>query len=328
MITLGGIGLEEWREPNARDLVAEAGLRLGSPPDAAYEKSETCDGTIRLTLHHAESQASQDPALEGFLPTFYQGIVQAYTSPPERPRETLLWDRRTRIFVREADAHIEGFVSEEEVVRGSAATTLEIALALALRLFGRFHLHAAAVVHPKGHSMLLVGSSGSGKTTATIALLEAGFCYLSDDALILAARPDIQISAFPRHFHVGPRTAATFPRLQPIMQEAPGYRDKRSLDPRIAFPGQAKPFCTAPRLVLYPTIDPAEVTTIEPISKAEGLGHLITSSAGLVIDGAAQKPEHLALLSRLANEASHYALHLGSDLLCNPRGFADAIAAL
>ncbi len=313
MAKLAGISLLVWKEPGARDLASEIGI------DATEEGDDLDVAPLVLRLNRLDPEIYKDPLQHGCRPTFFQGIVQAYRAPSRDTTLTLLSDTTSLFFVDEYRGHIDGFVADHDAVPGSSRAALEIALALVLRWRGRFHLHAGAIVLPEGESILLVGGSGAGKTTATLALVEAGSLFLGDDALVLANTDDgPRIWSFPRLFHVGPETLDAFPRLRLLSRETHGYGDKRAIDPTLAFPSRATASCGAPTRILHPRIEQAENTMLTPLSKAEGLGNLIAQSASLLIEGGPNKDEHLSLLSRIANDAEHIDLRLGRDLLHDP----------
>ena len=77
---------------------------------------------------------------------------------------------------------------------------LLIAVVVALRWRALFHVHAGALVSPGGSGILVAGGAGAGKSTLTLALLEAGCDYLGDDAVFLRARVDPAVLALPRAF--------------------------------------------------------------------------------------------------------------------------------
>lgn len=311
---LHGVQLAWTCREGAADLVSELGLAEGLG-------AEEGRGEIAIALAGAPESARRDPALEGCAPVFFHGIVQAYRAE----EGFLLWDRASRILVAAGGSRIEALVApaDQEVVRGSARAALEIALSLALREKGLFHLHAAAVMRPAGEGVLVVGGSGAGKTTATIALLEAGYAFLGDDALLLAEGPEL--CAFPRPFHLGPATLAAFPRLGALAGGTSGHGDKRDLDPRRAFPERRRATMGPPALVLHPRVEQEEKTRLEQIAPAEALGNLLASSAGIVIDGAARREEQMALLGKIAAGARHYEIRMGRDLLADPGRLAKAV---
>src|ERR1043165_4754792 len=67
------------------------------------------------------------------------------------------------------------------------ARVTSFAVCAALRRFGLFELHSGGVVVPEtGDGVLIVGASGTGKSTLTLQLAKAGWGYLSDDELLLS----------------------------------------------------------------------------------------------------------------------------------------------
>ncbi|MGE3889790.1 MAG: hypothetical protein AB7H81_25485 [Vicinamibacterales bacterium] len=72
----------------------------------------------------------------------------------------------------------------------------------------RFHLHGAALADPSStFSVLVLGESGVGKTTLTLALIAAGFKPYTDDVILLAPASLVP-ATFERAFHVDATTRA------------------------------------------------------------------------------------------------------------------------
>ncbi|MFT3914555.1 MAG: hypothetical protein QM704_10690 [Anaeromyxobacteraceae bacterium] len=225
-----------------------------------------------------------------------------------------------------APASAEVVAPGEEIHAGSTRVLFQIALTLLLRRARLFHLHAAAVVRPDGAAILIAGSSGAGKTTTALALLEAGVEYLGDDAIFLHPSADPgQIAhavAFPRAFHLGPATLSAFPRLLPLAGPAPARTDKRPVDPRVAFPDRHRPEIPLSRgrtIAVFPSISGGKTTEISAISKAEAFGHLLAESAALIVEGMPFRDENLAILRALVDAASPVEIRLGEDALTAPR---------
>jgi hypothetical protein len=304
----------------------------------AFGPAEPRDGVgaesgASIVLRRAKESDAADPSAEGHAPAFFQGVVQAFyerVAAPQTPSAFILWDRASRVRVPLDGAPIEAAIAppEREIVPGSAAGMLHIALVIALRLEGLFHLHAAAIVH-RGQSILIAGGSGAGKTTTAIALIEAGGDYLGDDALFLRdAGAGVEILAFPRAFHVGPATLRAFPRLAPFAHPRAAHPDKLAVDPREAFPGRARMTAPPPSTFLFPSIH-SSLTETAPIEKADALGYLLASSAAVLIDGMPCRNENIALLRKLvqgalARGAMTREIRLGQDILTSP---AEVIAA-
>jgi hypothetical protein len=299
-------------------------------------------GRVHIALRPASAETAADPLAEGYRPSFFQGVVQGYREPASAEQTAfLLWDRASRVRVPLAvpsdgsptTAVLEAEIAppERELTPGSAIGMLQIALALALRREGLFHLHAAAVVHPSGARILIAGGSGAGKTTTTLALIDAGYDYLGDDTLYLRQNPPgdpapLTLFAFPREFHLGPETLAAFPRLALLAGASSSSRGKRPLDPHLAFPGKSRAFMPSPSLVLVPQIArSAAASALVPLAKADAFGALLASSAAILIDGAPGRDQNMALLPKLLDGAAAYDLLLGRDVLASP---AAALAPL
>lgn len=201
---------------------------------------------------------------------------------------------------------------------------LLLALSLALRHHGYFHLHAGAVIAPGRGTVLAAGDSGAGKSTVTLALVAAGCAYLGDDSVLVAAGAGgPRVLALPRAFHVAPRTARALPALAPHAGPAYGATGKRLLDAEAAFPGAARSSAGAPRLLLFPSVAPAAArTAVEPIAPADALGRLVEAGALAVVDAVAGTREQLTLLAEVASGAQALALRLGRDLLDDPVAWA------
>jgi hypothetical protein len=329
-VSLFGVPVAWTLEGRAPDPLEELFEMLDLSAQSAPEEP----ARVHFLLRPASPATSADPAAAGYRPAFYQGIVRAYREPASLNSPAfLLWDQASRVRVPLDGSPIDAEIAPEarEITPGSTLTLLEIALALALRREGLFHLHAAAVVHPSGAGVLIAGGSGAGKTTTALALLEAGFAYLADDELFvrLAASPgpntntntntkNPEIFGFPRHFHLGAATLAAFPRLRPLASPSPGARGKLALDPRLAFPGKFLPKIPAPSIAIFPTIGASAKSSLEPIPLADAAGALIASSAALLIDGFPGRSENLALLPKLLPRSGAFELSLGKDALTSP----------
>lgn len=74
-------------------------------------------------------------------------------------------------------------------------------------------LHAGVVARGD-HAVLVVGGSGAGKTTFTVAAIEAGWDYLSDEVACVDADA-LTVEAYPKPLTLKPGTQALLPHLVP-----------------------------------------------------------------------------------------------------------------
>jgi hypothetical protein len=139
----------------------------------------------------------------------------------------------------------------------------------ALRTAGAKYVsvHAAALASD-GAAVLLVGPPGAGKTTLTLALLERGWTYLSDDLAPISIDTGLVIPV-PKPLHVKePRTWGQWRERW----KAPSWLPK----PIRTFlvPGACWPIADEPvpvRAVIFPRYQPGARLTLEPLGAAHAL---------------------------------------------------------
>jgi hypothetical protein len=277
----------------------------------------------RLTI---DLRPASGPPPAGGRAMFFHGVVQA----SEDQGAIVLSDGASFARVAPDGSRVDLRVSPASL---ADRHTLEhvlalIALVLALRQHGLFHLHSAALVGPDGRAVLVAGNSGSGKSTLAVALLEHGLGYLGDDSAFLAARPHgVAVLSFPRPFHLSDATARAFPRLVPLLGDRYATGEKRRLDPHRAFPGREGVEAAAPAAVLLPEVCAQARTELEPVPPAVALGALIESSALVAVDAMPAVDAHLALLGAAVSGARCLRVRLGADLLAAPAAIVPAIVA-
>ncbi len=266
----------------------------------------------------AEDAASL--AGEEFRPSFFQGNVHAF----ERDGEVRILAPSARVAVTDDGGRVRAVVDPSTLgERGFVNTTLVIALSIALRHHGFFHLHGGALVRGDGRRVLILGEGGSGKTTLTLSLLDDGALRLGDDTLFFSSRRGlgrIQLFGFPRPFHVAPATARAFPALSVIVPsgDGAGGGDVKSDLPLSAVPGTAASVMDAPHVVLFPRVTRQARTRVLPVSPPDAFGLALSSCALVAADGLGQKAEQLAALRELVGGARAFEIELGEDCLAAP----------
>ncbi len=111
-------------------------------------------------------------------------------------------------------------IRHEAVTLDGALLALEwqIVSDILARKMDRFHLHGAALADPSdAMSILVLGESGVGKTTLTLALMAKGFRPYADDVVLLDPKTLIP-ERFPRAFHVDDTTRTL---VAPLFGSAP-----------------------------------------------------------------------------------------------------------
>lgn len=171
----------------------------------------------------------------------------------------------------------------------------------------------AALVSKNGQGVLFAGKGGTGKSTAALACLEAGFDYLGDDYIGLEASED---GSFQGHSIYSATWLMAnhllrFPRLFPHAI----YPQRPDQEKTLAFLSQAFPrqlSCRAPiRALVLPRINADAPVQIRPASKSEALFALAPSSILLRPSSGAAT---LNKLAHLAEQVPCYWLELGHDL--------------
>ncbi len=255
---------------------------------------------------------------------FFHGTIDCHAVGDD----VILSDGFSRSRVHGGGRLVEIDVADESLgdLHMFAQVFLLISIVLALRWRHLFHVHAGALVSPSGAGILVTGTAGAGKSTLSLALLEAGCSYLGDDAVFLTVRDDGPVVlSLPRPFHVAPQTIAAFPRIAPFVGSILPNGKKWNLDARATWPGREREEIVAPDVLLLPEVADREETEVQPLGASVGLGALLESSTYVVVDDLPARSAHLDALRRLADGAKAYRVKLGADLLHAPVRTANRI---
>lgn len=193
-----------------------------------------------------------------------------------------------------------------------ALSTIEdliyICLAPLLRRRGAYLVHGFAA--QKGNeTMLLVGASGSGKTTAGLCLLLSGWRLLSNDTVLLVPN-DEQIVVHPLLDMVRIRRG-TIDLLEPL--RTAGIEERPYLSPdlltRMKFQAGKAGAITA---VYFPVVKPNKATKRIPLSKAMALAFLLEASLDVWDRSVTEKT--VRLFEQVGKQTAVYQLHCGRDV--------------
>jgi hypothetical protein len=181
------------------------------------------------------------------------------------------------------------------------ARITSFAVCAALRRFGLFDLHSAAVAYPdSGKGVLLVGPSGSGKSTLTYQLAGAGWPYLSDDEVLLSTDESGEIEA--RGF-----------RSFFALRERVGVASRNVFEPAEVF-SSTRASHAVPAWLLFTAISGLKETQLRELPQPETMTRLIRACPWATYDTAIAGA-NLELLSLLARQVTAFDLAAGTDLL-------------
>ena len=191
----------------------------------------------------------------------------------------------------------------------------------------RADYHGSICVVNADVGVLVVGDSGAGKTTTSLALVRSGWSYLSDDAIALRELPGtdtVAAMAFRKGFsctQIGWEALAT---NTPVARN--GYRladDKWLIEMSDYAPNQTESGCV-PSLVVFPIVSDQRRSTIEPIGDAQGLLKLIPQSSGITVQRDTARA-HMKMLGRLADQVQFCELRAGRDIFEDPLSVSDML---
>jgi hypothetical protein len=200
---------------------------------------------------------------------------------------------------------------------GDVYGMLTIAAGVLLAGLGRALIHGAAVVPPGDGAWVLVGDSGSGKSTTCATLCRAGWSYLSDDQVILSTGDrGVTVEGWVRPFH-----------LDAGWQRGERSGPKRTHDAAGLFPGLRR--TTAPLAgLLLPKVAPKQSTATSPADPAEALAELIRQSPWVLLDRGAA-PVVLDLLAAAASRCRPpHRLILGADSYGAPERMSKVLGSV
>lgn len=179
-----------------------------------------------------------------------------------------------------------------------------------------FLLHGGAVAKD-GAGVLFLGESGSGKSSLTLAMLERGYHYYTDDLVVIHPR-SAGLSAFPKPFSL--KEPGLFPRLQnkpnvwlgPERQISPSRREKTGRNDRLVWYihpedvradaiGQA---AVPVETIFFPTVVPRAKPEVEPLTSGQAMRRLFENSVNFDSLG----PGGLRLASTLVKNARCFLL--------------------
>lgn len=179
-----------------------------------------------------------------------------------------------------------------------------------LRRQGMQLAHAAAVANGRG-AAVVAGPSGAGKSTTALACLSSPLQYLGDDFVILRNGPDPVV----RSLYCSAKLHRNHARRFDLPDGAITNADRADEEKALLFVNRCAPErirIEAPvAAVLFPQVEPAGTTRVEPLAPGEALRMLAVSTIFLLHDADASDFAHLAAILRAR---PCFRLVLGSEI--------------
>ncbi|HEY4157337.1 MAG TPA: hypothetical protein VGM29_04535, partial [Polyangiaceae bacterium] len=259
---------------------------------APFPRIGRMSGALRIELATTEI-ACAGPS-DAFRPCFFYGVAQGYA----RGDCYALYDGQSLINVEPVAGRMSGTLFRPDPAAVSAGMQ-HIALSLLLRERSIFDAHAA-VACDDDRAFLLVGDSGSGKTTTLLGLLDAGFKFLGDDRVLLRPQDGLpELLAYPREFHVTPKTLAAL-ATQPDAQ-TPLHQDGRfRIGPLEQWSASFRRSWNGPMTLIFPEVVNDPSSHLCRVSPAESFGHLLASSAAVALPTTRYADEQMGVLKDIA----------------------------
>jgi hypothetical protein len=176
---------------------------------------------------------------------------------------------------------------------------------------GLYNLHAAGLTR-NGRGLLIAGTSGTGKSTLTLALMRAGFGFMGDDMVFIVKRPDgLRILGFHDEIDLTDDTARMFPELHFLLDRPtrPGWPKRQLLAEDVYDVNIARE--ANPEVIIFPRVAHTQRTAITPISTGQAFMELMPS---ILLMEKRSSQEHLNALSELARQCRSYRLDTGHDI--------------
>jgi hypothetical protein len=305
------------------------GLSIHGDPDAA----SLLHGRLRHFSFHAP--------VDGFVMTFGFSSAEKVTDhhimrPPRSARSVYQFPRGKVAYLRDSDQLYVDFDDRVRVMsdlgRGevqlsflradpyslwlAAHPLFTLPLVELLKRRGVYGLHAAGVC-VGGKGLLLTGPCGSGKTTLALALLRAGFDFLGDNTLFLAAgREGFRVLAFPDEADVTDQTVCLFPELQGRVTAAESpQRAKRRVQAELLYRSTIAWSCT-PAAIIFPRVAGTATSVLTSMGPDEALIELLPN---ILQTDVRTSQAHLEILAMLASQGRCYRLDTGHDFGALPR---------
>ena len=238
-------------------------------------------------------------------------VLEVYRAAPT-PALSVLEQGATRAWYWVADAGRIPYWEE--------ATPLVYLLDWWLRERDMYMLHAGAIGTPAG-GVVLVGKSGSGKSTTALSSLHSDLVYAGDDYVGVSLGPQPEVHSF---YSSGKLMQNHVERL-PFLLDALANRERLDAEKAVVYMNERWPERMSPgfplRAVVAPRVTPGLVEArVLEASPAEAFRALAPST---VFQMHTRGQDSLARARRLLERVPSYVLELGSDMASIPHAVGE-----
>lgn len=286
---------------------AESG---GSPPPLPNTEDEEAPGAFFYFSNHQLRAGFQ-------LGTSGDARVLAVYPNAPTPALSVLETSNARGWYWVADAR--------RIPYWEQATPLVYLLDWWLRARGMHMLHAGAVGTDEG-GVVLVGKSGSGKSTAALSSLDADLFYAGDDYVAVSLDTQPQVHSL---YGSGKLMQNHVERL-PFLLDALANRDHLAIEKAVVYVNEhwpAKITAGFPlRAVVLPRITPGLVEA--RYFEASPVAGFTALAPSTVFQMHTRGQDSLVRVRRLVERVPSYVLELGSDIASIPHAIRDLIATV
>lgn len=190
-----------------------------------------------------------------------------------------------------------------------------------LVLFWQFNFHElhAACLAKDGKGLLLVGPTGSAKSTLALTLVKAGWNYLSDDMVVIRQTSrELEALTLRRVFKVSQKLITNHPELTHIAKN-PLYSFNGDIYVYIdeVYGSQFTQMCI-PRMVIFPRITLQEESQIKPLKISEAFISLIENGGYYIgLDNMIMR-KRVEIMKEFLNQTECYQMSVGLDIYNDP----------
>lgn len=187
-----------------------------------------------------------------------------------------------------------------------------------------FLVHASAVGDQRG-AVILTGRGGAGKSTTTLASIEAGLSFVGDNYVLLSLdEPEPCVYGLYSNAKLWPRTLERLPALAPFVRTFDVAEDEKLVIDVAAYRPDSLATGLPVRAVVVPRVGDRSEARISRCSGAQAL----LAMAPTTMLQLPQTGSGLDGMGQLLRRVPTYELELGTDLISGPRAISTLLGKL